>query len=153
MTSIRQFQFRLQSQHQAPERTSTDLAVQWLSQEGSWEPQELSLQMPGFRIYLISLLLCQHHYLVANALELQVPLAAVEAEFSVTAAENWILKRVTGEFRLLLDATAEELEPAPVPERDLSYIQERMQACPVSRNLPDGVEKFTTVRIAPGANR
>ena len=146
MTSPRQFQFRLQSEHQPPGGTSSDLTVQWLNPEGSWEPQQLSLTMPGFRIYLISLLLCQHHYLVANALERGLPLQRVEAEFGVTAADNWILQSVRGRFRVSLSANGGQELPR-VAQTDLDYIKERMQACPVSRNLPPGVEKVTAVDV------
>jgi hypothetical protein len=47
--------------------------------------------MPGFRIYLISLLLCQHFYLVANAREKAIPLQQVEADFLVTTSSDWIV--------------------------------------------------------------
>ena len=67
--SQRTFHFRLRSIHRPPERSTSDLVVEFLSDTGLWEPQQLSLTMPGFRIYLISLLLCQHFYLVANARE------------------------------------------------------------------------------------
>jgi hypothetical protein len=147
MTSSRQFRFRLQSQHPAPERTSTDLAVQWLNAEDNWEPQNLSLTMPGFRIYLISLLLCQHYYLVANARERQLPLARVEAEFSVTATQDWILKSVIGTFQVQLDAGDGRGLPEQGLAADIAGIQERMKACPVSRNLQEGVEKITTIQI------
>jgi hypothetical protein len=109
MTTDRSFRFRLQSCHSAPGCTSTDRAVKWLNGEGEWQPQHLDLTMPGFRLYLISLFLCQHVYLVANARERQMALARVDAE--------------------------------------LSDIQERMKACPVSRNLPAEVEKITSLRI------
>jgi hypothetical protein len=148
MTSTRRFSFRLQSFHPAPERTSTDLAVQWLNAEGEWEPQELSLTMPGFRIYLISLLLCQHFYLVANARERQLPLARVDGEFSVTTSGDWILKSVIGSFRLQLDHGAAGERKQAVTDGDLNDIQERMKGCPVSRNLPVGVEKLTSLCLA-----
>jgi hypothetical protein len=147
MTSPRQFQFRLQSEHQPPERTSNNLRVQWLNPQGSWEPQQLSLTMPGFRLYLISLLLCQHHYLVANALERELPLQRVEAEFEVTAADNWIIQGVSGRFRVTLSGNGANLT-TQVSESDLNYIKERMQACPVSRNLPPGVAKLTSVDLS-----
>jgi hypothetical protein len=145
MTSPRQF--RLQSEHQPPGGTSSDLTVQWLNPEGSWEPQQLSLTMPGFRIYLISLLLCQHHYLVANALERELPLQRVETEFGVTAADNWILQSVRGRFRVILNVADGTGQSPQVAQTDLDYIKERMQACPVSRNLPPGVDKFTAVDV------
>ena len=126
--------------------------MQWLNAEDQWEPQELSPTMPGFRIYLISLLLCQHFYLVANARERQLPLARVDGELIVTTGENWILKSVIGSFRLQLDQDTSGAQQQSVTDADLDAelndIQKRMKACPVSRNLPESVEKITSLRLA-----
>ena len=43
--------------------------VEFLNDSGLWEAQQLSFTLPGFRIDLISLLLCQHVDRVANAHE------------------------------------------------------------------------------------
>ena len=67
--SQRTFQFRLRSSHSALATNTQSLVVEWLSDSGVWEPQVPTLTTPGFRLYLLSLLLCQHHYLVANATE------------------------------------------------------------------------------------
>ena len=88
--SERNFQFRLRSSHPAPDRATQDLVVEFLGDSGAWEPQQLSLTMPGFRIYLISLLLCQHFYLVANAREKAIPLQQVEADSVVTTSSDWM---------------------------------------------------------------
>lgn len=148
MTPDRLFRFRLQSRHPAPERAITDLAVQWLSPEGLWEPQELTLTMPGFRIYLISLLLCQHFYLVVNACERRIPLERVEADFSVSTGEDWILHSVTGEFQIQLDGSALVQGGSSMLGDDLTFIEERMKACPVSRDLASGVEKRTREKVS-----
>ncbi|MCP9926953.1 hypothetical protein [Cyanobium sp. CH-040] len=160
MSAERTFRFRLQSRHAAPGSTCTDLAVQWLNPEGHWEPQELGLTMPGFRIYLISLLLCQHFYLVANARERDLHLERVTARFTVVASEDWRLRSVSGDFAIQLEAgqpyTGEQEEtgtatPGACSEDGLAAIAERMQACPVSRNLPSAVEKRTTLRVLNGS--
>jgi hypothetical protein len=97
--------------------------------------------MPGFRIYLISLLLCQHFYLVANAREKAIPLQQVEADFFVTTSSDWIVAGVEGDFRIRLDAAASEQERRLADADAIAYMQERMKLCPISRNLPDGVRK------------
>ena len=52
----RTFRFRLRSSHRAPERTTQDLVVEFLSDSGLWEPQQLSLscllRQPNFRALL-----------------------------------------------------------------------------------------------------
>jgi hypothetical protein len=86
----RTFRFRLRSSHLPPQRHTSDLVEELLNDDGQWEPQQLSFSTPGFRIYLISLLLCQLVYLVANAQERQIPLERVEADVVVTTSSDWI---------------------------------------------------------------
>lgn len=69
------FNFRLRSLHGITDPVSQELTVEFLTPEGTWQPQLPTLSTPGFRLYLLSLLLCQHHYLVANAQEKGIPLA------------------------------------------------------------------------------
>jgi hypothetical protein len=137
----RSFRFRLRSSHPAPDRDTADLAVDFLGDSGVWEPQQLSLTMPGFRLYLISLLLCQHFYLVANAREKGIPLRDVEADFTVTTSGDWILASAEGDFRIRLDAAASERERALADADAIAYMRERMKLCPISRNLPETVRK------------
>jgi hypothetical protein len=139
--SQRTFRFRLRSSHQAPDRSTSNLVVEFLSDSGLWEPQQLSFSTPGFRIYLISLLLCQHFYLVANAREKQIPLRQVEADFLVTTSSDWIVAAVEGDFRIRLDAGASAGERQLADAEAIAYMQERMKLCPISRNLPEGVRK------------
>jgi len=143
----RSFHFRLTSHHPAPDRSTKDLVVEFLTEAGTWEPQQLSLTMPGFRIYLIALLLCQHVYLVANAREKHIPLQKVEADLVVTASSDWIVASVEGNFHLHLDAAASEQERGPADAEAIAFIQERMKLCPVSRNLPEGVRKHIVLEI------
>ena len=143
----RPFQFRLHSSHHGPDRQSEDVVVEFLTDAGEWQSQELSLTMPGFRLYLISLLLCQHVYLVANARERGLPLQAVDADFKVTTSSDWILKRVEGDFRLRLDPAAADQERGRVDAEAMAHLQERMTLCPVTRNLPGGVHKRIDFRL------
>ncbi len=64
----------------------------------------------------------------------------VEADFVVTTSSDWIVARVEGDFRIQLDAAFEQ-ERGLADAEAIAYIQERMKLCPVSRNLPDGVQK------------
>ena len=143
----RTFAFRLRSSHGAPDRHTQSLVVELLSDSGEWQPQIPSLATPGFRLYLLSLLLCQHHYLVANAQERAIPLQQVEGTFSVTTSADWILERVSGDFRIRLDPAANPDERARADADAISYIRERMKLCPVSRNLPATVEKTMALHL------
>ncbi len=139
--SQRTFQFRLSSSHAAPERATASLVVEFLAESGEWQALTPSLTTPGFRLYLLSLLLCQHHYLVANAQERGIPLRQVEGTFKVVTSADWILEQVTGDFLLQLDPRASIEERARADAEAIAYIKERMKLCPVSRNLPSSVEK------------
>jgi hypothetical protein len=147
--SQRTFQFRLRNSHPAPERATTDLVVELLSDSGVWEPQQLSFTTPGFRLYLISLLLCQHHYLVANAREQEIPLRQVEADFVVTTSNDWIVAAVEGDFRVHLDAHSSPEERQRADADAIADLQERMKLCPISRNLPDAVRKQVQLQVGP----
>ena len=141
----RTFRFRLRSSHRAPERATQDLVVEFLSDSGLWEPQQLSLSMPGFRIYLISLLLCQHFYLVANAREQGIALQEVQADFNVTTSSEWIIASVEGDFRIRLDPAADPAEQPLASSEVMAFMEERMKLCPISKNLPESVSKTINV--------
>lgn len=145
--SQRTFQFRLRSSHAAPDRTTGSLVVEFLADSGEWQPQTPSLTTPGFRLYLLSLLLCQHHYLVANAQERGIPLRQVEGSFTVITSADWILERVDGDFRMTLDSGASSEEQGRADAEAIASIKERMKLCPVSRNLPASVVKHITLSL------
>lgn len=137
----RTFCFRLQSEPDGAADPAANLQLEFLNDHQQWEPQQLQLTTPGFRLSLISLLLCQHHYLVANAREVALSLERVTAEFTVTMSIDWIIRSVEGDFlaRLALGAEA--------TTETLCHIEERMRLCPVSRNLPDAVDKHITFSL------
>jgi hypothetical protein len=137
------FQFQLQSRHGA---AGDSLSVDFRNgAQEPWQPLEPSLQTPGFRLFLLSLLLCQHHYLVANAVERHLPLAAVDGVLSVTASADWMVEAVNGTFQVRLEAA----DGGPTPELDepsRAFLERRMKVCPVSRNLPGTVTKSIVVQ-------
>lgn len=137
------FSFRLRSLHGITNPVSQEPTVEFLTPEGAWQPQLPTLSTPGFRLYLLSLLLCQHHYLVANAQEKGIPLAQVDGTFTVQASASWIIETIAGDFQL-------QLKPGAALERkEMDFLESRMKACPVSRNLPESVLKMITVNLAP----
>jgi len=147
--SERTFRFRLHSSHLPPQRSTSNLAVELFNDAGQWEPQQLSFSSPGFRIYLISLLLCQHFYLVANAQVKRIPLEQVEAQLVVTTSSDWIVASVEGDFRIRLDPAASAEERQLADAEAIAYMQERMKLCPISRNLPEQVRKRIDLSAEP----
>jgi hypothetical protein len=144
----RVFQFRLRSDHPAPDRQTEALAVEFLNAEGLWEPQDPTLTTPGFRLFLLSLVLCQHFYLVANAREMALPLLRVDGDIKVTTGEDWILTAFQGDFRISLDPAASPDDHAKADTAALDHIRQRMALCPVSRNLPGTVQKLTSLCLS-----
>jgi hypothetical protein len=144
----RTFQFRLHSSHAAPDHATGSPVVEFLAESGEWQPQNPSLTTPGFRLYLLSLLLCQHHYLVANAQERGIPLQQVEGTFTVLTSADWILEQLNGAFVIRLDPGASGQERSRADADAIAYIKERMKLCPVSRNLPDSVVKRIDLSLA-----
>jgi hypothetical protein len=138
----RTFTFRLRSSQAAADRSTASLVVEWLDDAGAWIPQVPSLTTPGFRLYLLSLLLCQHNSLVVNARQRDLHLQRVEGWLEVVSLE-WRLQQVRGQFSLTL-------EPAAVDRADaqtLASIAERMKLCPVSRNLDASVDKCVVLQL------
>ncbi|MCT0202025.1 hypothetical protein [Synechococcus sp. CS-603] len=146
--STRTFEFRLCSSHGAADPASDELLVEFHADSGDWQAQHPSLSTPGFRLYLLSLLLCQHFYLVANAQERAIPLQRVEGTFTVITSSDWILEQVNGHFRLTLDPGAPAEELARADDVAIAFISRRMKLCPVSRNLPAAVEKAISLELA-----
>ncbi len=139
------FQFRLQSRHGA---AGDSLHVDFRNgDQEPWQPLEPSLRTPGFRLFLLSLLLCQHHYLVANAVERHLPLAAVDGVLSVIASADWMIEAVEGTFQVRLEAADGAATPA-LDEPSRAFLERRMKVCPVSRNLPGTVTKTIVVEAA-----
>jgi hypothetical protein len=139
------FQFRLQSRHGA---AGESLSVEFRNgDQDPWQSLQPSLQTPGFRLFLLSLLLCQHHYLVANAVERHLPLAAVDGVLSVTASADWMVEAVDGTFQVRLEA-ADGAATHVLDEPSRAFLERRMKVCPVSRNLPGTVTKSIVVQAA-----
>ena len=140
----RTFTFRLCSGHAAADCSTQSLELDMLGEAGDWLPQLPSVTLPGFRLYLLSLLLCLHYALVVNARERGFRLKRVEGRFDVFCVD-WKLQQYVATFDL-------GLEPAAVDSADagsLASIAESMKLCPVSRNLSAGVDKQITLQVRP----
>ena len=116
--------------------TGNPLLLERLSDTGVWEQQDASLSTPPFRLYLFSLLLCMRFHLVREANAQGIPLHQLQATFTAEASEHWDLERLSVAVQMTLDpaASAEASARADVPA--LAAIRERMERCPVVRNLP-----------------
>ena len=137
--STRTFQFRLHSRHVGPDFDVQSLQVERLSDEGEWQEQRPSFDIPPFRLHLIALLLCLHHHLMAGARERRIPFQQVHADMTVVVSGSWDLEEIRSSFAVILDPEAAGEATVRPDEAAIAAIRERMLHSPVPRNRPERV--------------
>jgi len=123
----RHFQLRLHSCYQEPENTIASLRVE-IRNEDEWQAFDLNSGSAGFLIFVYSILTCQHLYLRRNCAERGLLLESAEGYVHITTGEDWQLNDLQVEFTGRLCAGTASKE-------SVDAIVERMEQCPVSRNL------------------
>lgn len=111
--------------------------------ENEWETLDLDTTTPGFLIFVYSIFTCQHMFLRTNATERKLAFKSSRAELLVEASEDWFLEKVYVKFIVKLAA-------GKANENDIDYIVSHMQQCPVSKNLPQGIDIDTSVEFYSG---
>lgn len=146
--SQRPFHFRLHSRPTGTEPASASLQLERQNETGAWEALIPSISTPGFRLYLGSMLICLHYHLVAEARDRGLSLRGVEGSFSATAAADWALTELRGDFQLQLEhapepkgTAAANASEAMNADEVIEAIRERMLHCPVFRNLDPAVPR------------
>ena len=108
--------------------------------ENEWETLDLNTTTPGFLIFVYSIFTCQHMFLRTNATERKLAFKSSRAELLVETSEDWFLEKVYVKFIVKLAA-------GKANENDIDYIVSRMQQCPVSKNLPQGIDIDTSIEF------
>ena len=111
--------------------------------ENEWETLDLNTTTPGFLIFVYSIFTCQHMFLRTNATERKLAFKSSRSELLVETSEDWFLEKVYVKFIVKLAA-------GKANENDIDYIVSRMQQCPVSKNLPQGIDIETSVEFYSG---
>lgn len=142
--AIRRFHFRLNSKPGAPSAEAQPAAIDLLDADGRWQPQRIDAATPGFRLYLIALLLCLHTATVMQSAELGLVLQEVQGELQAQVHDDWSLEAVEADLRLQFAGAIDEAGMTTA----LEQIRARMEQCPVSRNLPGTVRKRFGVSLA-----
>lgn len=146
--SQRPFHFRLHSRPTGTEPASASLQLERQNETGAWEALIPSISTPGFRLYLGSMLICLHYHLVAEARDRGLSLRRVEGSFSATAAADWALTELRGDFQLQLEHAAEPKGTAAANASEvIEAIRERMLHCPVFRNLNPAVPRTLQLHL------
>jgi uncharacterized OsmC-like protein len=117
----------------------TSLEVDVLN-DNEWEMLDLNTMTPGFLIYVYSMFTCQHMFLRKNATERNLAFKSSRATLLVEASEDWLLEKIYVKFIVRLAA-------GEANEDDTDYIVSRMKMCPVSKNLPRGIDIDTSVEF------
>jgi hypothetical protein len=128
----RVFDYRLHSAHGEADNEILDLACERLGEDG-WEPYSVCMTSPPFSLFVYSAFVCQLAYLRMNATERGLGLERVRGHLRVTT-DSWLVQDLQAEFWIHLRA-------GTATEGDLAFIVERMEGCPVSRNLPAAAKR------------
>ena len=134
------FHMRLSCTYETEENTPANLLVENDTEDKGWQPLDLSTLTPGFLIYVYSMFACQHMFLRNKSKDKGVVLESAQGEITVSASEDWFLQEVAIHF----DATTTS---GDLNAEVIEYIISGMKACPVSKNMPSGIEIQTSVNF------
>lgn len=135
----RHFYLRLNCTYKDSENDINDLTVEVLN-DNEWEELNLDIRSPGFLLFINGLFSCQHLYMRTNCAECNLVLESTTGEMKIIASEFWNIKEATITFNT-------QLKSGAPTEDDISYITDRMQHCPVSSNLPEGLKVNNAVHF------
>ena len=136
------FNLRMTATYGTSENDIASLEVQVLN-ENEWEILELNTMTPGFLIYVYSMFTCQHMFLRTNGTERKLAFKSSQGGLLVEASEDWLLEKVDVRFSV-------NLLTGEANDDNTDYIVSRMQQCPVSKNLPQGIDIDTRVEFHGG---
>ena len=134
------FHMRLSCAYETEDNNPVNLSVETITEDKGWQPLDLNTLTPGFLIYVYSMFACQHMFLRNKSKDKNVVLKTAQGEIKVRANEDWLLQDVAIHF----DATAVS---GVLDEDTIDYIISGMKACPVSKNMPAGIEIQTSVNF------
>lgn len=121
---------------------SVESQVEQCNEAGEWRPLVIGNDSPGFLIFVYSLLSCQHLYMVLNAAERGLLLERAEGHLELVGDQGWMLQTLKVAF------TGRLRSGTPTAE-DIAYIEQRMNQCPVSRNIHAAGAHTSTLVLQP----
>ena len=135
--SERTFNMRLKSTYEGTTNTIASLAVEHRVKE-EWQPLDLGITSPGFDIFVYALFACQHLYFRTNCAERKLVLDSAEGNIIIGVSRDWNMETLQVHF-------SGQLGSGQASPDDIDYIIERMQQCPVSRNIREVPDTESTV--------
>ena len=137
--SERSFNMRLKSTYEGDGNIIASLEVEHRV-KGEWQPLDLGIASPGFDIFVYAIFACQHRFFRVNCAERKLVLNSAEGNIVVGADKDWNMETLQVHFSGQLGSG----QASPV---DIDYIIERMQQCPVSRNIREVPDAESTVTL------
>jgi hypothetical protein len=136
----RSFRLRQFCRYDDPDNNIANLEVEVMA-DGRWEPFDLNVHTPGFLLFVYTILTCQHRYLRTNCAEKEFRLESASGSIDLLASEDWVVQKLHIRF----DARLKSGSPT---QEDVAYIVERMEQCPVSKNLKAIPDSRTEIILA-----
>ena len=121
------FQLRLLCSYAEPDNSIADLKVDVLVDD-RWEQFDLNIQTAGFLMLVYTIFTCQHMYMRTNCAEKGLMLDSANGTIDLLADEDWVVQSMHISFVGKLRSGSPDVEA-------VAYIKERMNECPVSKNL------------------
>ncbi len=137
----RHFQMRQYGQNQEPENSFASLRVEIFAGEG-WQVFDLNSGSAGFLIFVYAVLNCQHMYMRLNCAERGLLLDTAEGFVHVITTEDWLFSDLRLEFTCKLRA-------GKPTQEDIDYVVDRIENCPVYRNLNYKVSGHSRLVLVP----
>jgi len=131
------FQMILHCSYTGDENDIDKISIEHLV-DNSWQDLTLSMDSPGFDIFIYSILTCQHMYFRSNAAEYGLVLNSSEGLITIMADENRDIQSLHVDFKGIL-------KKGIANTAMVDSIVARMNLCPVSINLKDFLDRKTTV--------
>ncbi len=137
----RHFQMRLYGHYQEPENSVASLRVEIFAGE-EWQVFDLNSSSAGFLIFVYAVLNCQHTHMRLNCAERGLLLESAEGLIHIITTEDWLLSDLRVEF-------TGKLRAGTPTQDDINHVVERMENCPVSRNLNYKASGHTRLVLVP----
>lgn len=135
----RNFHLRLECSYDSSENNPSRLAVE-VHADNEWQTFNPRLETPGFLLFVYALFSCQLRYMRTNCAERNIVLESSSGEIQLVAGKFWDVKNVSVSF-------SSKIKSGQPAGDDIAYISERMKHCPVSTNLPTGVEMNNNLKF------
>lgn len=137
--STHDFNLRLSCRYEGDDNKVAGLSVEVLK-DSEWETFDLNVSTAGFLIFVYTMFTCQHTYMRTNAAERGLLLESAVGSIDIGAGDEWLLERSHVRFEA-------QLRSGIPTSDDVDFIVNRMQQCPVSKNVKLPADSWTQLQF------